>query len=100
MKSELGKELKFGIGIHTGPAIFGSMGHGDAISETTVGDTVNVLRLEQLSKDHSCELVISKQVADYANLGLGQFNKIRAKIRGKSEAIQVLSIKSASEVVF
>ena len=101
MKSELGKELKFGIGIHTGPAIFGSMGHGDAISETTVGDTVNVAsRLEQLSKDHSCELVISKQVADYANLGLGQFNKIRAKIRGKSEAIQVLSIKSASEVIF
>ena len=57
-------------------------------------------RLEKLTKDHSCELVISKQVADYADVGIAQFNKIMAKIRGKSEAVQVLSMKTASELVF
>ena len=41
------------IGIHTGPLIAGSLGHGERMEFCLLGDTANVgARLEQLGKQH------------------------------------------------
>jgi class 3 adenylate cyclase len=44
------------IGIHTGPLVAGSLGHGERMDFTLLGDTANVgARLEQLGKLHGGE---------------------------------------------
>jgi class 3 adenylate cyclase len=41
------------IGIHTGPMVAGSLGHGERMEYCLLGDTANVgARLEQLGKEH------------------------------------------------
>jgi adenylate cyclase len=60
---ELDAPLQVGLGIHAGPAIVGQMGYGAAVYLTAVGDTVNVAsRLQELTKQYDCQLVISEQV--------------------------------------
>jgi adenylate cyclase len=88
--------LRIGIGIHAGPAIVGEMGYGDVRSITAVGDTVNIAsRLESLSKEFQCQLVVSDVVAELAGIELtGQCRQV-ATIRGRSEPLAVHAIEDA-----
>ena len=62
-ETDLGAPLRIGIGIHVGPAVVGEMGYGETRYLTAVGDTVHVAsRLEALTKEYQCELVVSEQV--------------------------------------
>ena len=46
------------------PAIVGEMGYGRATSVTAIGDAVNTAsRLEGLTKEYGCQLVVSETVA-------------------------------------
>ena len=66
--------MRIGIGIHAGPAVVGRMGWGESFYLTAVGDTVHVAaRLEQATKDHGAELVVSEDVARHAGLDLSAF---------------------------
>ena len=53
MKIDFAEELRFGIGIHKGNTIVGMMGYGETVTETVVGDNVNIAsRLEELNKKY------------------------------------------------
>ena len=92
-KDEFVEELKFGLGIHIGNSIVGLIGHGQSISETAVGDTVNTAsRLEQLTKELKCELIISERVANLASLDKTQFNIDKVEIRGKKQKLDILTL--------
>ena len=92
--------LKIGIGVHTGTAILGKMGYGDASTETAIGDTVNVAsRLEQLTKDYSCQLMFSNAVAENAELDKSMLNAIKTEIRGKKDFLDAFYCKSASDAL-
>ena len=96
MKSDFSEELRFGIGIHVGNTIVGMMGYGQTVSETVVGDNVNVAaRLEELNKKYGSELVVSKDVLVAANINTNQFTNEKIKIRGRKEELEIYSLEYA-----
>ena len=99
MKSDFNEVLRFGIGIHVGNTIVGMMGYGKTVTETVVGDNVNIAsRLEELNKTYESELIISKEVAENAKLNLKQFKSNLVKIRGRKEDLEILVLENASNL--
>jgi adenylate cyclase len=97
--NDIAEPLRIGIGIHAGPAIVGEMGHGRATSVTAVGDTVNTAsRLETLTKEYSCQLVISDAVARYAQLDVEGFERHEIEIRGRLEPLTIRVIGDAQDL--
>jgi adenylate cyclase len=87
---ELPTPLKIGIGIHTGPAIVGRMGYGDSAQLTAIGDTVNVAaRLEQLTKDYACALVMSEDVGTRAGIDVSTWPRHELTVRNRAGVLAV-----------
>ncbi len=96
IKNDFSEELRFGIGIHVGNTIVGMMGYGNTVTETVVGDNVNIAsRLEELNKKYGSELVVSKDVLDAAKVNSKQFNNEMIKIRGRENELQIFSLENA-----
>ena len=75
LKIELKEPLRIGIGIHQGEAIVGAMGPPRSQIVTAIGDTVNTTaRLEGLTKDYDCLLILSERAAQAAGIRLDRCN--------------------------
>jgi adenylate cyclase len=99
LRAELDRPLRIGIGIHCGPTIVGEMGYGNAAAITAIGDAVNTAsRLESLTKNFACELVVSEEVVSRAGLDLSAFPQREMEIRGKREMLVVRTLVSAAEL--
>jgi adenylate cyclase len=93
LAEELAEPLKIGIGIHCGPAVVGRMGYGPSIHLTAIGDTVNVAsRLQDLTKQYACHLVISEEVAQQAGLNVSALAKHETTVRNRREALTIFAI--------
>lgn len=94
---DLDEPLRIGIGIHAGAAIVGEMGYGRAISLTAVGDAVNTAsRLESLTKEFSCQLVLSDSVARAAGIAFGDAPRHELTLRGRGVPLTVIAIENAA----
>jgi adenylate cyclase len=94
---EIDRPLRIGIGIHCGPTIIGEMGYGAAAAITAIGDAVNTAsRLEELTKEYGCELVVSEEVVRCAELDLSAFPQYEIEIRGKRGTFAVRTVASAA----
>jgi adenylate cyclase len=96
---DLSEPLRFGIGIHAGEVIIGEIGYRDHMVFTALGDAVNVAaRLQELSKELQCELVLSDDVRTMAGLPADLMQKQDVAIRGRSEPMAVYTFGRAAEL--
>jgi adenylate cyclase len=98
--AELDGPLRLGIGIHTGPAVVGEMGYGKTRYLTAVGDTVHVAsRLEALTKEYECELIVSEQVMTRAGLSAPEWPRHDLTVRNREAPLRIVVVKDARYLV-
>ncbi len=91
LATEIGSPLRFGIGVHTGAAIFGAVGPLDRSSLQFLGDTGNVAaRLEGLTKEWGCGAIVSAATVEAADWPGAEGHRARLEIRGRGEISAIL----------
>jgi adenylate cyclase len=99
LAEDLDEPLRIGIGIHCGPAVVGRMGYGPSIHLTAIGDTVNVAsRLQDLTKEFKCQLVISEEVARLSGVNVGELPRHEVTVRNRGEALKVFAVDDVSKI--
>jgi adenylate cyclase len=93
---ELEAPLRLGIGIHAGPVVVGEMGYGGTRYLTAVGDTVNTAsRLEGLTKEYRCELVLSEEVIARAGLDAADYPHHELTLRNRETPLRIVVVDNA-----
>jgi len=92
------KNLKAGIGIHTGKCSVGNMGSKQRFAYSALGDTVNLAsRLEGQTKQYGIDILISEetysQAPDFASIEVDLL-----KVKGRSAPIRVYLLMGDSEL--
>jgi adenylate cyclase len=88
LKADLKEPLRIGVGLHFGEAIVGAMGPPGSQIITGIGDTVNTTaRLEGLTKDYACSLILSQAAAQAAGLKLDGHQLHHATVKGRTGSI-------------
>ena len=99
LRGDLREPLRIGIGIHHSEAIVGAMGPPRSQIITAIGDTVNTCaRLESLTKDYGCVVIISRQAAQAAGLRLAGHQLHQAPVKGRKEAVEFYALKDLNDV--
>lgn len=100
LKADLKEPLRIGIGIHFGEAIIGAMGPPRSQIVTAIGDTVNTTaRLEGLTKDYNCALIVSQAAAQAAGLDLFGHGLHHATVKGRVESVAFYALNAVPDSV-
>src|SRR5271169_4219326 len=85
-------------GSHCGEAIVGAMGPPRSQIITAIGDTVNTCaRLESLTKEYDCVVIISRQAAEAAGLQLLGHELHQAPVKGRTEPVQFYALQTLTD---
>lgn len=90
-------DIKFGIGIHTGALIAGSIGTKSRLEYTVIGDTVNIAsRIESKTKDYQTDILITAAVYEKISPALFKCVKFEkageTKLKGKDLPVDVYRV--------
>lgn len=97
------KALAVGIGLHTGPALLGTIGVTNRMSTTVIGDTVNTAsRLEGLTKFYGAPVLISHAtraaLADPAGFAIREVGRDRVQGHRKATIVhEVIDARARRE---
>jgi adenylate cyclase len=99
LAGELTQPLRIGIGMHFAEAIVGTMGPPRSQIITAIGDAVNTAaRLEGLTKEYDCALVLSRRVAEAARLDLSGQQLHAVAVKGRVEKVEFYALETVPEV--
>ena len=97
---EVGEPIQVGIGLHVGTMVVGRIGHPQSAAITVIGRTVNTCaRLEALTKELKCQLVISRECAQLADSELTSMTPQSVNVRGLTEPIEVYAVPHARSLL-
>lgn len=86
--------IKIGMGLHSGPAISGTIGSTERMEYTVIGDTVNMAsRIESSTKAFGADLLISETVAQSVSQNFVLELAGAAEVKGKSEPIKMFKVR-------
>jgi adenylate cyclase len=99
LANELQQPLEVGIGIHGGEVIIGTLGYREHATTTAIGETVHVAsRLQDLTKEYDCQLVVSDVVGTTAGISLDVFPRREVQVRGLRAPLAVRVIDNAASL--
>lgn len=99
LRTDLREPLRIGIGIHHSEAIVGAMGPPRSQIITAIGDTVNTCaRLESLTKEFGCVVIISRQAAEAAGLRLVGHKLHQAPVKGRLEPVEFYALATLADL--
>src|SRR5262249_57689775 len=85
-----------GGGLGAGAAVVGEMGYGETRYLTAVGDTVHVAsRLEALTKEYHCDLVVSEEVMTRAGVDAHAHPRHELTVRNREAPLRVAVVDDA-----
>lgn len=100
LADELPEPLTIGVGLHAGNVILGELGYRDRFLLTAIGDSVHIAaRLQDLTKEYDCQLVISETVATTAGIEMASFPKREVRVRGREAPLAVRIVAGMEELV-
>lgn len=87
--------MRFGVGIHTGQVVLGSIGIPQQAEITAFGDTVNTAsRLQDLSKQFGVDSVLSAETAARLREGTAALCPLgSAEVRGRRQPVEVFTLR-------
>lgn len=92
-KSKGQPPIMIGMGLHTGPAISGTIGSDDRMEYTVIGDTVNMTsRIESSTKAFGTDLLISEATAKTVEKEFALEKAGAAEVKGKSEPLNLYKV--------
>jgi len=93
LRNDLKEPLRIGIGIHYGEAIVGAMGPPRSQIITAIGDTINTCaRLESLTKEFDCVLIVSRPAAEAGGLDIEGCDLRQAPVKGRLEPVEFYTL--------
>ncbi len=85
--------IMIGMGLHSGPAISGTIGSDDRMEYTVIGDTVNMTsRIESSTKAFGTDLLISEATAKAVESEFALERAGAAEVKGKSEPLNLYKV--------
>ena len=95
LRGEMSKPLRIGIGIHFGEAIVGTMGPPGSQIITAIGDMVNTCaRLENLTKEYGCPIIVSRRAAELAGLNVDGLKLHDGFVKGRVASVEFYIIEA------
>ncbi|HEY9666512.1 MAG TPA: adenylate/guanylate cyclase domain-containing protein [Coleofasciculaceae cyanobacterium] len=87
------KAIRIGIGIHSGTAISGNIGHSRRMEFTVIGDDVNLAsRLEGTTKLYGCDIAISSSTYNTCDHRLWVRELDIVRVKGKIHPVSVYEV--------
>lgn len=94
-----GKEVKIGIGLHTGEAVMGNLGSIEKMAYSIIGDTVNLAsRIEGQTKEYGVSLLVSESTHKLVEDSVEARFVDQVQVKGRTQPVKLFEILSLKNI--
>jgi len=87
------RPIRIGMGIHSGEAISGNVGHSRRMEFTVIGDDVNLAsRLEGTTKMYGCDIVLSESTYQHCHDRVWVRELDIVRVKGKKQPVKIYEL--------